>query len=249
MFTKTFTTTLTTISLAISLSACSTTQLTSGSDYLDRYTPQALASSDSLDEDIRAIASVEPDLRFPARIGLARIKNRQLVNPPIDELAAWGDLADVLGPDIGSFVPVSPLIASMVRPADKAPRSEHVVADIRRAAARQHLDYVLVYEVTDMMDSERNALSIADLTILGLYLLPSRDTNIQSYASALLVDVRNGYPYGTASGSDKQTMLTTYANSGSTKRRKQNSVSQSAVENLITDVETMLKDLQAQLKS
>ena len=41
-------------------------------------------------------------------------------------------------------------------------------------------------------------LNLADLTIIGAYLFPSRVVRARGYASALLVDVRNGYPYGTA---------------------------------------------------
>jgi len=40
-----------------------------------------------------------------------------------------------------------------------------VVNNIRRGSARQHLDYVLIYEVSDTSDKTRNALQIADLSI------------------------------------------------------------------------------------
>ena len=62
---------------AISLCACShTTQYTSGQDYLNRYDKGAVTlagHNGSIEADIRNIAAVEPDLQFPARIGLARI--------------------------------------------------------------------------------------------------------------------------------------------------------------------------------
>ena len=201
---------------AILLTACgTTTQMTSGADYLARYKPTATAATSSgIDSQVRSIAAIEPDLRFPARIGLARIQNGQLTTAPADEMQAWGDLADNLGAPYGEFVPVSPFIAAMVRPEptklDKRyypnPQTNRVVADIRRASARQHLDYVLVYEVSQNSTKESNALSLADLTVLGLYVLPSRSVKIDSTASALLIDVRNGYPYGTATAfaTDKQ---------------------------------------------
>jgi len=49
-----------------------------------------------------------------------------------------------------------------------------VIDHIRRGAARQHLDYVIAYEVTDKTKSDGNALRLADLTVLGLFVLPSR---------------------------------------------------------------------------
>ena len=84
------------IAAALCLTACETTsQYTSGADYLSRYPAQspveaalhqssyasASASASAVtatDASIRDIAAVEPDLRFPARIGLARIERHNL---------------------------------------------------------------------------------------------------------------------------------------------------------------------------
>ncbi len=239
--------------LATALASCATTtQMTSGADYLSRYTPAmrqgnlttATLSDGNINQHVRQIAAVEPDLRFPARIGLARIERGRLTNSPVDEIRAWGDLVDKLGPPYGEFVPVSPFIATMVRP-DKADkhRLPNVISDIRRASARQHLDYVLVYEVTQNVSERSNALSLTDLTILGMYVIPSRNIKIDSTASAILIDVRNGYPYGTASAfaSDKNTR--TKAGSGVARRKARSGNYVQVVENLTDEVETMLKEL------
>ncbi|MFP4518330.1 MAG: hypothetical protein ACLFQ5_02635 [Oceanicaulis sp.] len=93
---------------ALVLSACSySTQTSSGADYLAGYRGPAAAAGAaareqakaeaSLDEEIRAIAAIEPALRFPARIGVARVENRQLTSVPPSELAYWGELAERLG--------------------------------------------------------------------------------------------------------------------------------------------------------
>ncbi|MFW6300468.1 MAG: hypothetical protein ACOC20_06065, partial [Oceanicaulis sp.] len=145
---------------ALVLSACSySTQTSSGADYLAGYRGPAAAAGAaareqakaeaSLDEEIRAIAAIEPALRFPARIGVARVENRQLTSVPPSELAYWGELAERLGPETGAFAPVSPLITAMVAPAaGRHATPGALIADIRRGAARQHLDYVLVYELS-----------------------------------------------------------------------------------------------------
>jgi hypothetical protein len=39
-------------------------------------------------------------------------------------------------------------------------------------------------------------LSFADLSIIGMFIVPSRHLKAEGFASALLLDVRNGYPYG-----------------------------------------------------
>ena len=86
-------------------------QTTSGTRYLEGYGTDGAAATDSgaappaiyagpagtVDAEIAAAASVEPQLRFPARIGLARIDRGGLVPVPATEAAAWQGLAGRLG--------------------------------------------------------------------------------------------------------------------------------------------------------
>jgi len=88
-------------------------------DWLGAIPPATRVSSD-IDQRVREVANVEPILRFPARIGLARIgienSRPTLIPPPAEEAKAWVDLAEDLGPEYGEFVPISPLIAAMLAP-------------------------------------------------------------------------------------------------------------------------------------
>ena len=108
------------IATAILLGGCqSTTQTSSGTDYLNKYPTATMGSSDpshgqTLSEEIAEIANVEPILRFPARIGLAKVYNGQITNLTETEAAAWMDARSELGNDFGEFIPVSSLIAEMV---------------------------------------------------------------------------------------------------------------------------------------
>ena len=68
-------------------------------------------------------------------------------------------------------------------------------------AARQHLDHVLIYEVFSETKTTKLAYSVANWTIIGGYFVPSREIETTGFANALLLDVRNGYPYGSASAS------------------------------------------------
>lgn len=186
------------------LAACETVQTTSGADYLARYDqPAYAAATTGLDEEIRNIAAIEPDLVFPARIGLARIGYGGLMAVPVDEGQIWIDTFETTDPDagIGELVPVSPLIAATVSLDHQNHYTPYDVgetlAHIRRGAARQHLDYVLIYEVTGTSESQTNVLSLADATILGFFMFPSRELEVDAVASAVLLDVRNGYPYAT----------------------------------------------------
>jgi hypothetical protein len=235
----------------LALAACSSTvQTTSGADYLRRSAAagpamEQFTGKPGLDQEIRAIAAIEPQLAFPARIGIARIEGGRLTPTPADELALWGDLAQALGPNAGEFVPVSPLIAAMVSPNAVPGRQQagEVVADIRRGAARQHLDYVLVYEVAGSHRRETNALSFTDVTILGLFLVPSRDVHVEATANAVLLDVRNGYPYGTASAYAARERMASLAHTTDSANRVMPEAKIEAVRNLTGDVRDLVSEL------
>lgn len=238
----------------VSLTACShTTQYTSGQNYLDRYDKQATLStltsgsinSGSINQDVRRIAAIEPNLQFPARIGLARIERGQLITIPQDESESWDTAHRRMGPSFGEFIPVSPLITAMVSgPYVKGQNhARNIVDNIRRGSARQHLDYVLIYEVSDTSDKTRNALQVADLSILGLFVLPSRNVKVDSTATAMLIDVRNGYPYGTATAFAERKTVTTAIGSNGRKAKLKDKARIIAVDELTHDVENFMLKL------
>jgi hypothetical protein len=212
----------------MALAACTATvQTSSGTDYLSRgglsqTVPGALDA-----EAFAAAASVAPTLRFPARFGIARIEGGRLTPIPDEEMAHWSTLGEQAGKAYGEFVPLNLLVTAMVLPPDLLQavdgppadgtgdahhtglrtrqasggmaRARAAVDAIRLGAARQHLDAVLVYEVFGTSDSTQSALSFANLTILGAFMLPGSKVDALGHAEAILVDVRNGYPYLTAS--------------------------------------------------
>jgi hypothetical protein len=238
-------------SAALILSACqSSVQTSSGKDYLARYdgsyaVAEGVAGSD-VDADVRRIAAIEPNLKFPAKIGVARLGPRgTLIGMPAEELAIWGELADELGPNLGEFVPVSPMIANLVA----APRAErenpsaHAIGNIRRGAARQHIDYVLAYEVGSSGDRRANGIALADLTIIGMFVLPSRDVEVEASASGLLIDVRNGYPYATMTAHADKKGLSRAVSSWSKQSALQADAEQKAVLELADDVREAVTQL------
>ncbi|MCV6595313.1 MAG: hypothetical protein OIF48_20380 [Silicimonas sp.] len=170
---------------ALALVACGPViQTTSGSDFVAR--------GGSIDAEIRKLASVEPNLKFPARIGVARIVNGQLSAPSEKERAALTRLLDKHRGK-GEWVPISPLVAGLVNET----RHDHPVKRMRRAAARQHLDYLLVYELGARGNARRHTpFALADVTIIGGMLLPTRVNSVTGIGAAAFVDTRNGYTYG-----------------------------------------------------
>lgn len=207
---------------AMALAACGTTvQTSSGQDYLARTnapTAPILTASDAPPpaadaqvDAIRAAASVEPLLRFPAKIGIARIEDGALTPIPDAEMAAFAGVLEQTGGAYGEFAPLNLLVTAMAVPEDQLGaltggrggppllRARRAVDAIRIGAARQHMDAVMVYEVFGTSDARQSALSVGDLTILGAFLLPGREVDAVGHVQGLLVDVRNAYPYLTSS--------------------------------------------------
>lgn len=235
----------------LGLSACAASlQTSSGADYIARYDAShqiANGVPTDVDEDVRRIAAIEPSLSFPARIGLARIQNGSLTALPADEARIWQDLAEDLGQDYGAFVPVSPMIAALVE--EPTPRGTNrvsaVIAKIRRGAARQHLDYVLTYEVGSSHQEKANALALADLTIIGMFVLPSRSIDVEATASGLMLDVRTGYPYATLTTYAEKSGLSRAIKERSTRRAYADTAEELAVAKLADEFGSAMSDLQA----
>ena len=175
------------------LAACQPSlQTTSGTDYLARA-PIA-------DPAIRAAAAVEPDLRLPARIGVARLAEGRLSLAPPEEAALW-DAFTARHAAMGEWIPISPMVERLVGGSDTQATS---LDRIRRAAARQHVDYVLIYDIgTARGPVGLTPLAVVDVTLIGGLALPTRTTEATASAAAAFLDVRSGYPYGTVTASER----------------------------------------------
>lgn len=243
------------------LGACAPTiQTTSGAAYLDAYKTPTQMSETSFRAKIREAALVEPTLQFPARIGLARVEGGRLTAIPPGDADAWLKTKNKLGSKFGTFVPISPLVAALAsgdvgQPPPKRRRwgepanLDRLIQRIRLGAARQHVDVVLIYEVIGKKRQSGTPLNLADLTIIGAYLFPSRVIRARGVATALLVDVRNGYPYGTAGAmvTDHTLAPTVYSTESATLMEAK--AKQAVVAKLSGEVETMMTRLYAELNT
>lgn len=241
--------------LGLLLGACDhSLQTTSGLDYLARQemamNPGAQSNAQDFQAALMAAASVEPALKFPARIGIARVDHQSLSIIPAVEGDAWLALSQKLGPSFGEFVPLNPLVAEMTAQNFLSAQQEsyfNVMNKIRLGAARQHLDAVLVYTAQTQSDLAKNMLSLGDLTVLGGFFLPSRHAQYEGLATAVLIDVMQGYPYlsaqTTLTASDLQTAF------GRTARDQamQAAVKSSAAVKLAGEVETSLLKLKLEM--
>ncbi len=264
------------LGLVLILSSCESyhTQTTSGSLYLAKYGDTATATAGPAtagtgsgtavarpagiaDADVLAAANVEPTLTFPARIGIARIDQGQLSAMPAEEVAAWREMSERLGPAWGQFVPVSPLIAALASPVAGAEACQshfdcvwETVRTIRLGAARQHLDVVLIYESFGRSQDSSNPLAITKLALIGFF-FPTEDVEAEGMAQAVLVDVRNGYHYGTATAAAEKPAytITTSGNVGAAHAEVQGRARLAAVGALTVEVEKMAVDLRRDLEA
>ena len=247
------------------LAACGhTVQDSSGRDYIARApSPRAtapaaatanVANRSDLRNELRTAANVEPRLVFPARIGIARIDRAEMTAIPPDEAAVWTKMAEKMGPRFGAFVPISPLVVELVASEEEDTGKKtrlhrgampELVRKLRLGAARQHVDAMLIYEVTGHSSDTATLLSVTDLSIVGLYVVPSRNVAAEGFAAALLLDVRNGYPYGTANARAADTDLVRSAGSGAKRDNLLNTVRTAAVANLAGEIEKMAETLYA----
>ena len=261
------------LGLALVLSSCvHSSQTTSGSRYLSRYDAAEGAVARVTDAQIAEVANVEPTLAFPARIGLARIDEGRLSTIPAEEAAIWRQLTERLGPGWGQFLPVSPLVAALASPATgtsacRRPDStsygrrqraavvdfdclRETVQTIRLGAARQHLDAVLIYESFGKSENSSNPLAVTQLALIGFF-LPTENVEAEGLAQAILVDVRNGYHYGTATAvaEEPAQRLSTPNNIDTAHAAVQDEARLAAVTALIGEVEKMAVELRHDLEA
>lgn len=256
--------------LALTLAACEHgAQVTSGAEYLARSGPakpipqpvvQRRVTGDgevveetyatiSTDELIRHAAAIEPILQLPARIGLARIENGELSTVPMGEAELWRALGQRHA-HLGSFVAIDPFVAAFtvdaILPQDhrfQRRDARGLVTRIRLGAARQHVDAVLIYEVGKRPDERDDLLGLAPVRVLGAAPQPARRIEKEGVARAVLMDVRNGYPYGIASASADLATLDRPFWSDEADDADAAAAGTAITANLLTEVEAMLGDL------
>jgi hypothetical protein len=186
-------------------------------DHLGRYAAEAaVAKGQAIDPAARQAILSEPALRFPARIGLARLETGALSAVPQGEAEAWLAMVQDLGPGWGELVPISPLVVAEDGPQGgdavcgtgtrdaSAPCGSSDIAvllgSLRRAAIRHRLDAILIYEM--VAESARAATSTdgnEPAPLSALLRLVAAD-GAAGRAQGVLMDARHGAVYGFAEG-------------------------------------------------
>ncbi|MDF1730570.1 MAG: hypothetical protein P1U49_03640 [Minwuia sp.] len=251
-------------------------QETSGHDYIAKYRQDSVRSNDqnalktidramgmvegdesslsaartnrTLNEMVVEAASVEPLLRFPARIGLARLDGLYRSDVPPAEASGWIAVAETMQDGIGELVPINHMLgdeaANSVGLNNNGWTAQQIsIAKIRLAAARQHLDAVIIYRTQAESESGATFAAALDYTLVGTFLVPGHMVEAQSVATAVILDVRNGYMYGEVTETATKTRLTNYWSTRDAERSSSEAASVRAALKLAPAVGAVLEQM------
>jgi hypothetical protein len=126
-------------------------------------------------------------LQLPANVAVVQVGE---VTPPATKM-------DAMKKDKAVFARVEPF------PGPDSPQTAYdakarqtptrpSITTLRRAAADAGMDYVLLVGGTIDHDTSGTPLSLLDVTIVGGFIVPSRESRATAKASAALVDVKSG---------------------------------------------------------
>jgi hypothetical protein len=172
-----------------------------------QMTPEARAQQ--TDPSVGVALERKPMATFPATIAVARIQDSDYKERTI-QLYGSGTFRVAITRDVEKQEQFDKLAAMpMVRvlePFNRLVLPENLtsVADLRTAAATLHADMLLLYTFDDTFEDRDDA---AMATILTIGIAPTKSLTVRCVASAVLIDVHNGYIYGAAAADASKTTL------------------------------------------
>lgn len=210
-----------------------------------------------IDREVAALFAVRPRLVVPARFALVEVDQDRLVAPAPEDVGHWNELAQRLGPGFGEFVALDPGMADLaievVQQGATAAAPRSALNDLRRGAALIKADYVIAYQVAIQTEERQNLLSATDWTLIGLWLVPSRNVKGEALARASVVDVRTGLPLGSASAQAERGGLARATDALEKRTVRAEAARREAVRLLTLEVEglaaTLLKEAQEDRQS
>jgi rhombotail lipoprotein len=169
-----------------------------------------------LAQDVAEIEALRPQLTPPFKLG---------ITPPVlfgDEVRynPWGWSGQAPGIRLGTWTPEEVMLlerwaeearaAGLVSEVEFLPAilignetegdARGLLSRVRQAAARTHVDAVLLLHPRSHSYANLTALSLLDLTLVGLFVVPSQEVHTQTALEGLVLDTRNEYLYSATSG-------------------------------------------------
>ena len=201
--------------LSMTLAGCHSTGLSPREGYSRDFQSYLMA----IYSDPALAQSARPALAMPAKVAVAQVGE---VTPPqelVDQLADHSDL-------FGAVMPAPGLFDALPYGYNNQPTAQQVqeharthVATMQRFAADMGADYLFMYGGTVDTDSRENPLQVLDLTIVGAFVVPSRNVKGLAKASGLLVDVRSGRPVMLVTAQSEKSSLASCSGEDAEERR------------------------------
>jgi hypothetical protein len=191
------------------------------------------------DPSVRHELVKQPLATFPAGLAVVRVQEPGYRNR---QLSGYGSGAysvvttqDVETPADFDRLQKLPLVKS-VSPLNRLllPENLHDGEDLRRAAASLGADLLLVYTFDTTITSDDWAPPLAIIT-LGLF--PTYTVDVDTTASMALLDVRNGFVYGTGQASSKKSGISNAWTDDSAAESMRRKAEREALNGLLNDLE------------
>jgi hypothetical protein len=175
-------------------------------------TPQAKAAL--TDASVQALLDKRPLVTFPAAIAIARVQAGNYDSysyhryAPLTPRGAYSLItfqdvetdSDFLAltrlPQVSGVAPIRRILLD---------RELHSDLELRNAAAKLHANLLLLYTFDTLFNTETR---VRPLSVISLGLFPNEKAKVSSTASALLMDVNNGYIYGVLEATATNDQLT-----------------------------------------
>jgi hypothetical protein len=193
------------------------------------------------DGSITDALAKRPQATFPAGVAVIRV---QAPGYRSQTAEGWGNGAysivttrDIERPDQVERLARLPGVAG-IAPLNRLllPHDLKTDLELRQAAAALHADLLLIYTLDTTFQVDDKA---APLSVVTLGLSPNQVAHVVSTASAVLMDTRNGYLYGVAEHTDRQSQLASAWTSGAAVDEARRRAEAGAFENLVGELEKM----------
>jgi len=204
---------------------------------------EGMSGADTTSQNaIAAALAVRPEARFPANLALARIQGvvRQSseTSAPayvVESASSGEETIDVDRmrnlPGVSGFAMINSLLVGA---------NEVTPEDLRKAAARIHADMLLLY--TFSMDSTiRDVLPPLSFVTLGI--APTQSQDVVLTASAVLIDVRSGFVYGTLQVMEDGSTLSNAWNTWEAKKRRGAKLEKAALDKMLDEFALMWPEI------
>lgn len=192
-------------------------------------------------EGIQGNLDRRPLAKFPATVAVARIQSPNYRSRTAEGYGS-GSYSVVITRDIEEPEQMErlgklPSVAG-IAPINRLVLPSHFNSDLelRHAAAKMQADMLLVYTFDTSFHTNDFA---KPLSLVTLGLSPNKKTYVVSTASAALLDTRNGFIYGVAEATDKETGLTNVWMTDSALDSARRKAERDAFEKLVGEMEKM----------